>query len=68
MVIEADLFVKGVHRLVFHLPAAIAAGYDVNDACFVALVRVIIDADGISCSIEGEFFRVAQTSMDELKV
>ncbi len=55
---EADFTVERVHRLVFHFPTGISPFDDINDACGITLVGIIIHRESITEFIEGDFLRI----------
>ena len=67
MILEADLAVKRVHRLVLHLPAGVAALDQIDDARGIALVGVVIDRKRIPQRVEGDFLGVSQTGVENLE-
>ena len=58
MILEADLAVKRVHRLVLHLPAGVAALDQIDNARGIALVGVVIYGKRIPQRVEGDFLGV----------
>ena len=65
--LKADVAVEGMHRLMLHLPAGIAALDEIDDARLVALVGIIIHAESIAKFIEGDLFGVTQAGVEDLE-
>ena len=56
-----------VHRLVLHLPTGLTALHEIDDAGLVALVGVVVHAEGVAKLIERDLFRVAEPCMKNLE-
>ena len=66
--IEADLAVEGVHRLVLHFPARVGAFDDVDDAGLVPLVGIVIHRDAVTEIVEGDFFRITEAEVHDFEI
>ena len=66
--LEADLAVEGMHRLVLHFPSGVGAFDDVDDAGGIALVGVIVDGEAVAELVESDLLRVTQAEMDHFEI
>ena len=66
--LEADLAVEGVHRLMLHLPARVGALHDVDHAGGVALVGIVVHGEAVAEFVERDLLGIAQAEVEDLEV
>ena len=67
LLVPRSALVAAFERLVVHVPARLAALHDVDDACAVSAVGVVVAGEEVAPLVEGQFLRIPQRMREDLQ-